>query len=335
MGSTLRIAFAGTPEFAVAPLRALLESSHAVIGVLTQPDRPAGRGRQLTASPVKELAVQQALPLAQPSTLRSAEGRAALMEWAPDALVVVAYGLILPPEALAIPRLGCINIHASLLPRWRGAAPIQRAIMAGDTQTGTTIMQMDAGLDTGPILLAESLAIAPSMDTVALQAALAAQGARLIVNALDALAVGALAATPQPAAGATYANKIARAEAPLDFTRDACALARQVRGLTPWPIADTTLHGEQLRIHAATVLEDISVGAIAAEARAAGRPAGTVLGVLPLSDSVQAAGKSCVAVLCGTGVLGLLRLQRAGKRAMAAEEFARGESLLGQRLGPA
>jgi methionyl-tRNA formyltransferase len=335
MSQSLRVVFAGTPEFAVAPLCALLESRHTVVGVMTQPDRPAGRGRLLTASPVKELALSRGLPLAQPQTLRTVESRASLAAWNPDVLVVVAYGLILPPEALILPRFGCINVHASLLPRWRGAAPIQRAIMAGDKVTGTTVMQMDAGLDTGPILLAESLPIERTMDAVALRAALAAQGARLIVAALDALAVGALPAKPQPTQGATYAKKIARAEAPLDFAAEAQTLERQVRGLTPWPVAATTLRGEQLRIHAAVALEDSDVGALAAQARAAGRPPGTVLGSVQLPKPLPFAGKTCIAVLCGTGLLGLLRLQRTGKRALDAAEFARGEVLADRQLGVA
>src|SRR6266404_4364207 len=200
----LRVAFAGTPEFALPALAALL-ARHSVVGVLTQPDRPRGRGRKLAASPVKTAALASQLPLAQPQTLNSPEARAALGDWHPQVLIVVAYGLILPREVLALPPLGCINIHASLLPRWRGAAPIQRAILAGDSETGVTIMQMDEGLDTGPVLLQRRLAIAPKINSGELSDRLAALGARLILDALDVVAGGTLTARPQPSDGVTYA----------------------------------------------------------------------------------------------------------------------------------
>ncbi|MDW8260788.1 MAG: methionyl-tRNA formyltransferase [Gammaproteobacteria bacterium] len=316
MAQTLRVAFAGTPEFAVAPLRAILASRHPLVGVLTQPDRPAGRGRQVAASPVKRVALAQGVPLAQPASLRSPEDRAALASWQVDVLVVVAYGLILPPEALALPRLGCVNIHASLLPRWRGAAPVQRAILAGDAITGVTIMQMDAGLDTGPILLAESVPIGPDTDTPQLQATLSALGARLIVEALDGLAAGTLVPRPQPQSGVTYAPKLTRAEARLDFARPAVELARAVRALRPWPGAETVCAGTLLKLHAAQPLADAAVPCAAA-ARAAARPPGTVLGI-----AASSAGPA-LAVLCGTGVLAIDRLQRAGRRVVTAEEFAR------------
>jgi methionyl-tRNA formyltransferase len=332
---SLRVAFAGTPDFAVAPLRAILASPHRIVGVLTQPDRPAGRGRQLTASPVKICALQAGLAVDQPASLRNEDGRRALQAWHPDVLVVVAYGLILPPEVLAIPRLGCINIHASLLPRWRGAAPIQRAIMAGDATTGITIMQMDAGLDTGPILLAKPLRIEPAMDALALHDALAASGATLIVRALDALAKGQLAAQPQPAAGATYAAKIARNEAPLDFRRAAVELERQVRGLLPWPVAETPLRGEQLRVHAALALDDEIVGDAAKQARSHGAPVGSVLGAVRIPEGLPHAGATAIAVLCGSQILGLLRVQRPGKRVLDAQEFLRGDPLAAVVLGGA
>jgi methionyl-tRNA formyltransferase len=329
----LRVAFAGTPEFAALPLRAILASSHQVVGVLTQPDRPAGRGRQLSAGPVKAAALAAGLPIAQPSTLRNSAGRAALLDWRPDVLVVVAYGLILPPEALAIPRLGCINIHASLLPRWRGAAPIQRAIMAGDEVTGITIMQMDAGLDTGPILLARELAIGRDWDSLALQVALAALGSDLIVQALDRLAAGNLSPQPQSDTGACYAAKIQRSEARIDFAQDAFAIERQVRGLQPWPIAETAWRGEQLRIHAAVALDDQAMGPMALAARAAGAACGSVLGGVTVPGGLSYAGREAVAVLCGSGVLALLRLQRSGRRALDAAEFQRGDPLNGSLLG--
>ena len=214
--SSLRIAFAGTPQFALPALRVLLASRHRVVGVLTQPDRPAGRGQQLRASPIKLLAAEHGLTVAQPATLKTPEGRAELARWAPDLLVVVAYGLILPEPALTLPRLGCVNIHGSLLPRWRGAAPIQRAILAGDAETGVTIMRLDAGLDTGPMLLERRRPI-HSHDTAGdLHDALSELGAAALAEALDGISGGTLAARPQPAAGVTYAPKIEKSEARLD-----------------------------------------------------------------------------------------------------------------------
>ena len=333
MNNRLRVAFAGTPQFAVAPLRAILASRHPVVGVLTQPDRPAGRGRQLSASPIKELALTGQLPIAQPQSLRTDEGREQLVAWRPDVVVVVAYGLMLPPAVLAIPRLGCVNIHASLLPRWRGAAPIQRAIMAGDALTGDTIMQMDAGLDTGPILLTRELVLSRDMDAAGLHAALSLLGSGLIVEALDGLAAGTLTAVPQPAAGACYARKIERSEARIDFSQDAAIIERQVRGLAMWPIAETSLRGEQLRIHAALALEDEGLAAAVADARAAQLPAGTVLGTVSSPAPQPHAGKAGIAVLCGRGVLAVLRLQRSGRRALDAVEFQRGDAVAGCVLG--
>ena len=333
MNNRLRVAFAGTPEFAVAPLRAILASRHALVGVLTQPDRPAGRGRQLSASPVKELALAGQLPIAQPQALRTDDGREQLVTWRPDVVVVVAYGLMLPPAVLAIPRLGCVNIHASLLPRWRGAAPIQRAIMAGDALSGVTIMQMDAGLDTGPILLTRELVLSRDMDAAGLHAALSLLGSGLIVEALDGLAAGTLTAVPQPAAGACYARKIERSEARIDFSQDAAIIERQVRGLAMWPIAETSLRGEQLRIHAALALEDAALAAAVADARARLLPAGTVLGTVTIPAPLPQAGKAGIAVLCGRGVLALLRLQRSGRRALDAQEFQRGDPVATCVLG--
>lgn len=333
MNNRLRVAFAGTPEFAVSPLRAIMGSQHPVVGVLTQPDRPAGRGRQLSAGPVKELALNGQLPIAQPQSLRSEEGRQQLIAWRPDVVVVVAYGLMLPPAVLAIPRLGCVNIHASLLPRWRGAAPIQRAIMAGDSLTGVTIMQLDAGLDTGPILLAKELPLTRDMDAAGLHAALSLLGSGLIVKTLDALATGSLTVVPQPAAGACYARKIERNEARIDFSLDAVIIERQVRGLAMWPIAETSLRGEQLRIHAALALPDEALAAAVADARARRLPAGTVLGTIIIPLPLPHAGKAGIAVLCGRGVLAVLRLQRSGRRALDAVEFQRGDAIAACVLG--
>jgi methionyl-tRNA formyltransferase len=221
-----------------------VSSEHPVVGVLTQPDRPKGRGRQLTPSPVKEAALAAGLPVAQPQSLKTEEGRAALAEWAPDVLVVVAYGLILPPAALRIPRLGCVNIHASLLPRWRGAAPIQRAILAGDEQTGITIMQMDAGLDTGPMLLIRPVPIEAEDTAAALEARLAQVGANAILEALDRISNGTISVTPQPEIGVTYAAKLDKAEARIDWTARAIDIERKVRAFNPRPVAETLYEGE-------------------------------------------------------------------------------------------
>ena len=302
----MRIVFAGTPEFAVPPLAALCASRHEVVGVLTQPDRPAGRGRKLATSAVKDFALQQGLPIAQPQTLRSAEGRESLVHWQPDVLVVVAYGLILPVEVLSMPRFGCLNIHASLLPRWRGAAPIQRAILAGDEYTGVTLMQMDVGLDTGPMLLQRRVAIGADVDSAALHATLAQVGAEALLETLDGLEAGTLAAQPQPSSGVTYAAKIDKAEARIDWQHDAIDIARRVRAFRPWPIAETTQRGEQVRIHEAVVIGDAEAG------RAAGTVPGTLLGLR--ADRLI--------VACGRDCLGIGVLQRAGRRSVTAREFA-------------
>jgi methionyl-tRNA formyltransferase len=302
----MRIVFAGTPEFAVPPLAALCASRHEVVGVLTQPDRPAGRGRKLATSAVKNFALQQGLPIAQPQTLRSTEGRESLVHWQPDVLVVVAYGLILPGEVLSMPRFGCLNIHATLLPRWRGAAPIQRAILAGDEYTGVTLMQMDAGLDTGPMLLQRRVAIGADVDSAALHATLAQVGAEALLETLDGLETGTLAAQPQPSSGVTYAAKIDKAEARIDWQHDAIDIARRVRAFRPWPIAETSQRGEQVRIHEAVVIGDAEAG------RAAGTVPGTLLGLR--ADRLL--------VACGRDCLGIGVLQRAGRRSVTAREFA-------------
>lgn len=287
------------------PLAALLQSSHEVVGVLTQPDRPAGRGRNLSASAVKEFALKNSLPLEQPQTLRTTEGRAALEAWRPDVLVVVAYGLILPPEALAIPKHGCLNIHASLLPRWRGAAPVQRAILAGDSETGVTIMQMDAGLDTGPILLQRALPIADTDDSVSVLDKLAALGAPALLEVLSGIESGSVSARAQPSEGVTYAKKIEKSEARIDWRRSASEIDRQIRAFRPWPIAETTHRGGQVRVHRARVLSG--------SAATARRP-GSILG---LKDDL-------LLVACGDAVLGIAELQRAGRRNMTAREFFNG-----------
>ena len=312
--TSLRIAFAGTPQFALPALQALLKSRHQVVGVLTQPDRPAGRGQQMRASPVKLLALDAQLPLAQPPTLKTPESRAELTQWAADVLVVVAYGLILPPPVLALPRLGCINIHGSLLPRWRGAAPIQRAILAGDAETGVTIMQLDAGLDTGPMLL-ERVRPIGSQDTAGdLHDALSELGAAALLEALDGLAAGALKPRAQPAEGVSYAPKIEKSESPLDWSVSAIHLDRKIRAFNPWPVAETRFAGESLRVLRARIAEP--VGAHDAP--------GTLLGIA--EDGLR--------VACGEGVLAVRELQRAGKRPVSARDFANAVRLAGLRFGP-
>jgi methionyl-tRNA formyltransferase len=253
--SRLRVVFAGTPEFAASSLAALLESQHEVVAVYTQPDRPAGRGRKLTPSPVKQLALEHSLPVYQPQTLKQPEAQAELAALNADIMVVVAYGLLLPQAVLDIPRLGCVNVHASLLPRWRGAAPIQRAIEAGDRVSGVTIMQMDAGLDTGAMLTEVRTPITARTTGGDLHDRLAIQGANALINTLDALATGTAQATPQPEEGVTYAAKLSKAEAELDFAQPAQQLASKIRAFNPWPVAWCALGEERLRLLMAHVEE--------------------------------------------------------------------------------
>jgi methionyl-tRNA formyltransferase len=344
--SGLRVAFAGTPDFSVPSLEALVNAGHSVVGVLTQPDRPKGRGRQVTPSPVKAAALARGIPISQPLSLKDEAGRAELGAWRPDVLVVVAYGLILPPAALSIPRLGCINIHASLLPRWRGAAPIQRSILAGDARTGITIMLMDAGLDTGPTLLRTEVPIGPHETGGSLHDRLAVLGGSILIEALEGHATGALRATPQPAEGVTYAAKFEKAEALIDWSRDAVEIERQVRAFNPWPVAETRFEGEQLRVfearaedgaesvnrefdasameHALAMpaTDDRSVD-IEAFADTSATKAGTILAVRD----------DAVVVQCGRGQLALRQLQRPGRRVVSAADFARSLDLTGRRLG--
>ncbi|WP_404295958.1 methionyl-tRNA formyltransferase [Halomonas sp.] len=248
MPRPLNVIFAGTPDFAAESLQALLDSRHRVIAVYTQPDRPAGRGRKLTPSPVKRLALEHGISVYQPETLRAPEAQAELLALDADIMVVVAYGLILPRAVLEAPRRGCLNVHASLLPRWRGAAPIQRAIEAGDTESGVTIMQMDEGLDTGAMLLVRRTPITATMTSGDLHARLAKLGGEAIVEALDALAGEGLPATPQPETGVTYAAKLSKAEAELNFHEPAAALAARVRAFNPWPVAWCTFDDDRLRL---------------------------------------------------------------------------------------
>ena len=297
----LSVAFAGTPVFAATALEAIVGAGFHVPLVLAMPDRPAGRGMKLQPSPVKRVALVHGIAVDQPAKLRDASQRAALAACAPDVLVVAAYGLILPRAVLDLPRLGCINIHASLLPRWRGAAPILRAIEAGDSETGITIMRMDEGLDTGPMLMTRALPIAPADTAGTLHDRLAALGAQMIVEALHRLPSGQLVATPQPEDGTTYAAKIGKAEAMIDWRRDAPAVARAVRAFNPFPGATASLRQVPLKIWSAE------------PAAGSGEP-GTVL-------AVDADG---VVVACGTQAVRLAELQKPGGRRLPAEEFLRG-----------
>jgi methionyl-tRNA formyltransferase len=304
----LRVVFAGTPAFALPPLAAL-QSAHALVGVMTQPDRPAGRGRQLAASPVCAWARAQGLPVLQPLRLRGPQGELAptleqLRAWRPDVIVVVAYGLILPREILQLPRFGCLNIHASLLPRWRGAAPIQRAIEAGDTVSGVSIMQMDEGLDTGAVLGESQVPILSSDTAGTLHDRLAEAGAPLLLAVLEALEKGTAVARPQPLDGVTHAAKLGRAESRIDWSLAAEVLDRRIRAFNPWPMAETGLAGETVKLLMSRVGEVTVTPA----------PPGTVLGLR--DDGLQ--------VACGQGVLELLQLQRAGRKAVGAREFMNG-----------
>ena len=308
----MRLIFAGTPEFAVAALAALIDAKHDIAMVLTQPDRPAGRGLRETPSPVKRLAQQQGIDVFQPITLKTPDNQAKIAAVKADAMVVAAYGLILPQAVLDIPCLGCINIHGSLLPRWRGAAPIHRAILAGDRETGITIMQMAAGLDTGPTLLRESIPIDAKDTTATLHDQLATLGGKLIVRALEQLQNGALPGTPQPDEGVTYAAKISKSEARIDWNLSAAEIERQVRAFNPFPIAQTRWRGETLRIWKAELAGE--------ENRNPG--------------SIVTVEKDRIVVACGEGTLALTELQRAGGKRLAARAFLQGISIqVGERFG--
>lgn len=297
----VRVVLAGTPEFSVPCLEACRASGAEVVAVYTQPDRPAGRGRKLTSSPVKQAAVAAGIPVEQPESLKSQEARDALAAYRADLMVVVAYGLILPRKVLALPRLGCWNVHASLLPRWRGAAPIQRAILAGDAESGVDLMQMEAGLDTGPVLLERRTPIARGDTGGSLHDRLSALGADVLAEGLRRVIAGeTLATTPQPEAGVTYAHKLDKAEAKLNFHRPAIELERQVRAFDPWPVAEGDIAGESLRIWAAQ--------AIAREHHAA-------------PGSVLSTGRDGIEIACGEGSLRVTSLQRAGGKRIGATDY--------------
>ncbi|WP_431483037.1 methionyl-tRNA formyltransferase [Pseudomonas solani] len=309
MTQALRLVFAGTPEFAAEHLKALLDTPHSIVAVYTQPDRPAGRGQKLMPSPVKQLALQHGIPVMQPPTLRDADAQAELKALGADLMVVVAYGLILPQVVLDTPRLGCINSHASLLPRWRGAAPIQRAVQAGDAESGVTVMQMEAGLDTGPMLLKVVTPITADDTGGSLHDRLAALGPQAVVQAIGQLAAGTLVGEVQDDALATYAHKLNKDEARLDWSRPADELERLVRAFNPWPICHSTLGGEPLKVLAAQLGEG------------QGQP-----------GQILAASKDGLTVACGSGALRLTRLQLPGGKPLSfadlfnsrREQFAAG-----------
>lgn len=296
----LKLIFAGTPDFAARHLAALLSSGHEVVAVYTQPDKPAGRGQKLTASPVKELALAHDLPVYQPASLRNEAAQAELAALGADLMVVVAYGLILPKAVLDTPRLGCINVHGSLLPRWRGAAPIQRSIWAGDAETGVTIMQMDVGLDTGAMIRKVTCPIASDETSASLYDKLAGLGPQALVDTLDAMAAGDTAAEPQDDALANYAEKLSKEEARIDWSMNAVAIERCIRAFNPWPISWFDVAGQTVKVWQAEVV-----------AQDHGQAAGTLL----------KADKQGIEVATGQGVLRLLTLQPPGKKAMSVSDL--------------
>lgn len=307
----MRIVFAGTPDFSVPVLQAILDSAHTVVGVYTQPDRPAGRGRKLAPGPVKQLALQHDLPVFQPITLKDAEARQTLAYLRPDLMVVVAYGLLLPQAVLDIPRLGCVNLHASLLPRWRGAAPIQRAILAGDSETGVCLMQMEAGLDSGPVLAKVGTPVAGDETGGSLHDRLSRLSAGLLAEHLDDLEAGRLPPEIQEESQVTYAHKLDKREADIDWQGDAAQIERQVRAFNPWPVAQAQYQGQSLRVWRAR--------AVAGPAAAPG--------------TVVAAGKDGIDVACGSGCLRLLEIQLPGGKRLDAAAFLNARSVDGVVLG--
>lgn len=305
--SSLRIVFAGTPDFSVPALQTLIDSKYEVIAVYTQPDRPAGRGQQLHASPVKVLAQACGISIYQPKTLKDAKAQDELRALKPDLMVVVAYGLILPQAVLDIPRFGCVNVHPSLLPRWRGAAPIQRTVEAGDVETGVTIMQLDAGMDTGPILKQEKITLVGDETSAKLHDQFAQLGATLLLDTIDGLVNQQIKPIPQDNNSATHAEKIRKDEALIDWTLPAKIIAQKVRAYNSWPVAYTTLHGERLRVwfaKADTMKTDLSPG------------------VLVSIDN------EAIYVATGDGVLKILSVQMPGKKQMSAAQFSQGHGNL-------
>jgi methionyl-tRNA formyltransferase len=307
----MRIVFAGTPDFSVPILQSLLDSGHSVVGVYSQPDRPAGRGRKLVPGPVKQLALQHAVPVFQPLSLKNADAQRELAELKPDLMVVVAYGLILPQAVLDLPRLGCVNLHASLLPRWRGAAPVQRAILAGDNETGVCLMQMEAGLDSGPVLAEVRTDISSEDTGGTLHDRLSQLAADLLAMHLDDLEHGNLEPRIQDEALVTYAGKLDKSESAIDWQQDATHLERQVRAFNPWPVAQTRYDNKALRIWNACAIDG-----------SAGTP-----------GSVVAAGKQGIDVACGSGCLRLLEIQMPGTKRLGAADFLNARSVDGVVFG--
>lgn len=312
----LKIIFAGTPEFAVASLQSLQTAGHNIVAAYTQPDRPAGRGRKLQASPVKNAALALDIPVLQPLSLRDAEAQQTLAEFNADVMVVVAYGLILPKAVLATPRLGCLNVHASLLPRWRGAAPIQRAILAGDAETGVCIMQMEAGLDTGPVLAESRMPIGAEETAAELHDRLATAGAELLVTALSDYAAGKVTPEVQATEGVTYADKLNTAEAWLDWRKPASELLRAINAYNPMPVARSALDQQLLKIYRAELVSNEQL----ANSQAA------------TPGTISQVDQQGVLVQTGAGQLRLLELQPAGKRRMAAADFANSRECVGKLL---
>ncbi len=303
----MRVIFAGTPDFSVPVLQAILDSRHAVVGVYTQPDRPAGRGRKLQPGPVKQLALECGLPIFQPASLKGRAEQQVLAALQPDLMVVVAYGLLLPQAVLDVPPRGCVNLHASILPRWRGAAPIQRAILAGDSETGVCLMQMEAGLDSGPVLAEARTAIAPDETGGSLHDRLSLLAARLLAEHLQDLEMGSLQPQPQDESRVTYAHKLDKREASIDWRQDAAQLERQVRAFNPWPVAQAQYQGQSLRIWAAQAID--------CDAANPGK--------------VIAAGRHGIDVACGHGCLRLWEVQLPGGKRLDAAAFLNARSVDG------
>lgn len=309
----MRIIFAGTPEFAAENLKALLNTDHEICAVYTQPDRPAGRGRKLTASPVKQLAVEHNIPVEQPTNFKSEESRQQLASYHADLMIVVAYGLLLPQAVLDLPHLGCINVHASLLPRWRGAAPIQRAILAGDEKTGVCIMQMEAGLDTGPVLAEAQCPILKTDTAQTLHDKLAVLGAETLVASLTDLEYLQTHAQVQDDSLTCYAEKISKQEAIIDWQQDAFTILRQINAFNPWPVSYTNWHDQVLRIWQATVVDDSS----------SSQP-----------GQVLAVNKHGIDIATGNGILRIQQCQLPGKRAMSVQDFVNANTMtIGEHLG--
>lgn len=308
----MRLIYAGTPDFAVAALARIIAAGHEVAAVYTQPDRPAGRGRKLQASPVKETALENGIPVEQPINFKSAEAREHLASYGAEAMVVAAYGLILPQSVLDVFPKGCINIHASLLPRWRGAAPIQRAMLAGDTESGVCIMQMEAGLDTGPVLSTHKLRITAHMTGGMLHDALATLGAEAIVSSLRAIEDGVAVATAQDDSMATYAEKLNKAEAEIDWTQAATRIDAKIRGFNPWPVAQTRWKGKSIRLWNSTLSDHRGT-----------QPAGDII----------AADNQGIHVQTGQGVVAVTELQLPGKKRVKATDFINAQNPVGTRFG--